>query len=197
MTPVSRDLGDLVARVGRHWGWMLGFAILTVIAGILVVVWPGETVLIVSILFGAQLVVAAIFRFVAAFAAPDEHAWARVLMALVGVLSLIAGLYLLRHPYVAVLVVGVLLGLYWMATGFTDLFIAIGYRGLPGRGWTILTAILSVVAGAIVLLAPGPSLVIVAWVLGIWLVVLGVMLGVQSFMVLGSVRRVQHTTATA
>jgi len=37
------DPADVLERVGRHWGWVLTFGIVTVLVGILVLVWPGRT----------------------------------------------------------------------------------------------------------------------------------------------------------
>jgi len=62
------DGADVLARVGRHWGWMMAFGIISLLAGVAVLVWPGRTLIVVAVLFGIQLVVTGIFRFVAAFA---------------------------------------------------------------------------------------------------------------------------------
>src|SRR3712207_5721556 len=91
------DAADVLAGVGRHWGWVLTFGIVTLLAGLLALAWPGRTVVVLAVLFGIQLVVAGIFRFVAALASDDESGGTRVLLALLGVLSFIVGLYALRH----------------------------------------------------------------------------------------------------
>jgi uncharacterized membrane protein HdeD (DUF308 family) len=46
---------------------------------------------------------------------------------------------------------------------------------MPDRGWTVFTGVLSVIAGIIVLVWPGPTLLVLAIVLGIWLLIFGVM----------------------
>jgi uncharacterized membrane protein HdeD (DUF308 family) len=91
------DAADVLAGIGHHWGWALTFGIITLLAGLLTLAWPGRTIVVVAVLFGAQLVVAGIFRFVAALASDDETGATRVLLALLGVLSFIVGLYALRH----------------------------------------------------------------------------------------------------
>ncbi|MFZ0217357.1 MAG: HdeD family acid-resistance protein [Candidatus Dormiibacterota bacterium] len=177
----ATDMNDMMATVARHWGWTLAFGVLTAIAGVLVVVWPGETLLIAAIIFGLQLIISAVFGLISAFAAPTEHAWARVLTALVALLSLIVGVYLLRHPVLAIVLIGVLLGIYWIASGFIQLFVAISHREQPARWLVALTGALSLIAGIIVVADPTLSLVFVAWVLGIWLVVFGIITIVRSF----------------
>jgi hypothetical protein len=36
------DPADVVACVGRHWGWVLAFGIITLLIGIIALVWPGR-----------------------------------------------------------------------------------------------------------------------------------------------------------
>jgi Short repeat of unknown function (DUF308) len=74
-------------RARRDWpplGWALTFGIITLLAGLLTLVWPGRTIVVIAVLFGAQLVVAGIFRFLAALASDDESGATRVLLALLG-----------------------------------------------------------------------------------------------------------------
>jgi hypothetical protein len=53
-TPLSRDIGDQLGRIGRHWGWLLFFGILMVAAGVAAVAWPGPTVVVLAILFASR-----------------------------------------------------------------------------------------------------------------------------------------------
>ena len=68
MTWPAREPADMLARLGRHWGWVFAYGVLTLLAGIFVLAWPGVTLLALAVLFGVQLIVSGIFRFVAAFA---------------------------------------------------------------------------------------------------------------------------------
>jgi uncharacterized membrane protein HdeD (DUF308 family) len=180
----------MVARVGRHWGWVLGFGIVTFVLGILALAWPGRTLIVVAVVFGAQLVVMGIFRFVSAFASADLTGGTRVLLALLGVLSLIIGLYAVRHILVTLLALALLLGIFWVVNGAVELFSALSHREMQGRGWTAFMGILSVVSGVIVLAYPGISLLVLAVVLSIWLLVYGVMLILLAFQVRSLGRRV-------
>jgi len=118
--PLRPDPADLLGRVGRHWGWALAFGIITVFAGVIALAWPGPTLLVIAILFGAELVVLGVFRFVAAFG-HDVNAGTRVLYAFLGVLSLIIGLYALRHVLVTLLALALLLGIFWVINGAHNL----------------------------------------------------------------------------
>lgn len=138
-------------------------------------IWPAPSLLVVAIVFGIQLIVTGVFRFVSAFASADVTGGTRVLWALLGALSLIIGLYSVQHVLVTIVALALLLGIFWVVNGAIELFTALSHREMPARGWTALMGILSVVAGIVILVYPGISVVALAVVLGIWLLLLGMM----------------------
>jgi uncharacterized membrane protein HdeD (DUF308 family) len=175
MTQTLRpDAGDVLGRVGRHWGWMLVFGIITVAAGVIALAWPGPTLLVIAILFGIELVVLGVFRFVSAFG-HELTGGTRFLYALLGVLSLVIGLYALRHVLLTVVALGLLLGIFWVINGFIELFAALSHRELRHRAWTGVLGALSIVAGLILLAYPALSVVVLALIVAIWLLVFGFM----------------------
>ena len=168
------DAADVLASIGRDWGWIMAFGVLTLLAGIAVLAWPGRTLVVIAVLFGVQLIVTGIFRFVAAFAA-DDLTGGRVLLAVLGVLSLIIGLYAVRHVLVTLLALALLLGIFWIVNGAVELFMALSHREMANRGWSAVMGILSIFAGIIVLAYPGISLLVLAVVLSVWLLFYGIM----------------------
>ena len=154
---------------------MLAFGIVTVLLGIIALAWPGRTLIVVAVLFGAQLIVMGIFRFVNAIATDELPGSSRVLLALLGVLSLIVGLYAVRHLLVTLFALVVLLGIFWVVSGAIELFMALSHRDMSQRGWTAIMGGISVVAGIIVLAYPSISLLVLAVLLSIWLIIFGVM----------------------
>lgn len=174
-TTLNRDPTDLFAAVGRHWGWVLAYGILTLIAGIIVLAWPSETLLVLAVLFGIQLIISGIFRFVAALASSDLTGGTRVMLALLGVLSIIIGLWAVRHAVITLVALAVFLGIFWVVNGLIDIFAAVSHREMPDRGWSIVMGVLSIIAGLIVLAFPGLTLLGLAVILGIWLLVFGIL----------------------
>jgi uncharacterized membrane protein HdeD (DUF308 family) len=191
---MSRDFESMLSAVGKAWGWLLGFGIISAVAGLAAIFWPGSALLAVALIFGAYLVVGGVFRFIGAFAIPGERGWVRALMAILALLSFVVGLYLLRHPVYSILIVALLLGFYWMVYGVIELFAAIGHPEMHGRGWTIAGGILSIVAGAIVFFYPGISLLALSIVLGVWLIIYGVILIVSAFQLRSATHRVPAVT---
>jgi len=107
------------------------------------------------------------------------------------VLAFIVGLYAIRHVLVTLAALALLLGIYWIVNGAVETFTALSHRGMEGRGWTIFMGLLSIIAGVVVLVWPGISLVTLAVVLGIWLLIFGIMEIVLAF----QLRSVGHAAA--
>jgi uncharacterized membrane protein HdeD (DUF308 family) len=175
-TVFGTEFESMLSRAGRAWIWILTFGLLTAAFGVVALVWPASTVLVIAILFAAQLVVGSVFQFVAAFAIPGESGWLRALTALLAIISFALGIFLLGHVILSVLLLALLLGIYWIMHGVVQLFVAVGHSALPGRGWTIVGGVLSIATGVITVVVPGISLLALTIVLGAWLVVYGIVL---------------------
>ena len=161
-------------RLGRAWGWFIAYGVLSILAGIIAVVLPGATLVAIAIIFAIQLLLTSIFQFVFAFTVPRESGWLRALFALLAIVSFVISIYLLGHVGLTLLLLAVLLGAYWIAQGVIELLLGIEHPEMPGRTWIIVVGILSILAGGVVALFPGTSLVFLTYVLGFWLILLGV-----------------------
>jgi len=182
------DARDVLGKIGDSWVWVLSFSILTLILGVMVMAWPHATVKLVALLFGLQLFVGGVFALVRAFTNSGEGS--RVLLAVLGVLGILVGIFVLRHLFQTVVILVLLLGVYWVLHGVIEFFVAIDHKGVPGRGISITMGILSFIAGIIVLSWPAPTLLVLVWVLGIWLVAYGLIGIVGAFMVRRAVKAV-------
>ncbi len=170
----SADVRDMMVGIGRHWGWVLTFGILSVLLGISVLVWPKGTVVVVATFLGAYLLVSGIFQIVNAFTASELSGGFRWLIGISGLLSFLLGMFAFRSLAHSVAILVLLIGFSWMIRGFAQLIDAIGDKTLPARGWQIFSGILGIVAAFVVLIYPAPSLWALTLVAGIWLIVLGI-----------------------
>ena len=166
----------------------------SVLVGVAVLVWPDVSVVVLAWLFGIQLIVAGILQLVAAFWRDDGVA-ARVLLGLAGAFSILVGLLCLRGPLQTAVLLGLLVGATWVVTGIIGIVHAIGVGHDHGRGWGIASGILSTIGGAIVLLYPGASILVLTWLVGIVLLVTGLVVLVQGFTARRSGRRDVATSA--
>lgn len=183
------EIRELLVRLGRSWGWFVAYGVLSIVAGIIAIVWPGATLVAIAIIFALQLLLTSVFEFVFAFTVPVESGWLRALFALLAIVSFAIALFLLHHVGLTLLLVAVLLGAYWIAQGVADVLLAIEHPATPGRGSLIIFGILGIVAGAVVILLPGTSLVFFTYLLGFWLILLGVGLGMRGLALRSLARR--------
>ena len=74
--------------------------------------------------------------------------------------------------------IGILVGIMWIVEGV----VALTTIGLSGsKGWSVFFAILSIVAGIVLLFSPLWGAIVLWWLLGISLVVLGIIQMIRAF----------------
>ena len=137
----------------------------SVVVGVLVLVWPDVSIVVLAWLFGVQLILAGVLQLVAAFWRNDGAA-ARVLLGLAGAFSILVGLLCLRGPLQTAVLLGLLVGATWVVTGIIGIVHAFGSGHGHGRGWGIASGFLTAIGGAIVLMYPGASIVVLTWLVG-------------------------------
>ena len=174
------EMTAMLARLGGAWGWIVAYGVATVLAGVAALLWPSSTLVVIAIIFAAQLLVGAVYQFVFAFAVPNESGWLRALFALLSVFSFVVAIYLFAHVGLTLLVLATVIGIYWIALGIIELFLAIGHSEIRWRPWIGITGILSIVAGTVVVIFPVSSLLFLTIFLGFWLVIFGVTLIVRG-----------------
>jgi uncharacterized membrane protein HdeD (DUF308 family) len=169
-----------LSQIADSPGLVLGTGALSILIGVLVLTWPGATIVVIAWLFAVQLLVAGVLQLVSGFSAGREPG-ARVLSVLLGALSILVGLLCLRSTLQTALLLGLVIGALWVVQGVAGVVNAVGSERGAERGWGIASGVLSVLGGAVVLVYPGTSLAVLTWLFGIVLVVLGAVLVIQSF----------------
>jgi uncharacterized membrane protein HdeD (DUF308 family) len=182
------EMTATLVRLGSAWGWIVAYGVATALAGVVAVLWPSSTLVVIAIIFAIQLLVGAVYQFVFAFAIPNESGWLRALVAVLSVFSFVVALYLFGRVGLTLLVLATLLGIYWIALGIIELFLAIGRSEVPGRTWIAITGILSILAGGVVVVSPASSLFFLTIFLGFWLLIFGVILVVRGIALRSEIR---------
>lgn len=148
-------------------------AVVAIALGIVAIVWPRPSLVLVALLFGVYLVVAGALR---VFAAVRGHgtrpAW-RWTSGIVGGLVAVAGLVTLLDPAIPLVVYAVLAGVGFVIEGIVS--IVGGFVGHPGssRVPTLVSGVLSILGGVAVLVAPVLALAVFMVFAGIALIVVG------------------------
>ncbi len=171
------------ASLFRHlWKSRLALGLVALALGVVVLVWPGPSILVAAVLFGLFLVLSGIIELVFALTL-DVSVGSRILLLISGALSLLLGVLAFRHfgQGYAVLLLAIWIGVAFIFQGVTELTLAISHREIPGRGWLVFGGILGMLAGIVVLAWPFSSIVVLALVTGIWLVIIGIARIISAF----------------
>ncbi|MFD9466489.1 HdeD family acid-resistance protein [Streptomyces sp. NPDC060027] len=171
---VSAPPGDpaaVLAGVGASWTWLLGSAFATLIPGILVLVWPEETLHILAVLLGLYLLVIGLFRFVSVFGHREQGN--RFAALLISVLYVLAGVLCLRNPLQTIAALSLIVGIVWLVSGVLTAYTAIASKDLPHRGFVLCAAAIGIIAGIVVLALPTESARALTRLLGLWMVLIG------------------------
>ncbi|KAA0941359.1 ANTAR domain-containing protein [Streptomyces apricus] len=164
------DPAQALGKLGRSWTWMLGSALTAFVPGVLILVWPDETLHVLGVLVGLYLLVMGGFRFVASFAREDLGE--RLPGLLLAVLYVLAGVLCMRNPLQTVAALSLIVGVVWLVSGILTLYTAIVAGDLPHRGFLLGAAVIGILAGIVVLALPTESARALTRLLGLWLVLL-------------------------
>lgn len=102
-----------------------------------------------------------------------ETGWGWVLAS--GILGLLVGVIALFFPGLAILTAAFVLGIGLIVQGALE--IGVAWRadtGSTGRGWLAAFGVLALVAGILVLFHPGGGILVLAWGIILWFVVVGI-----------------------
>ncbi len=163
------------------WKSTLLSGILAVILGILILAWPGKTLFVAAIFFGAYLLITGISQVFFAFSL-DVSAGGRVLLFISGAAALILAVLCFRSLQESDAVAGHLDRRRASSSGaWRQPFRRSATRRCPGAVGRSSSASISLLAGVVMLASPFESIATLTLVVGIWLIVIGVFEVVSAF----------------
>ncbi|MFE8943982.1 HdeD family acid-resistance protein [Streptomyces sp. NPDC007856] len=184
--------GPLHALSQAAWQVVLVTGTASLVLGVLVLLWPGPSLLVAGVLFGLYLLASGVFQLVAAFGTHRATSL-RVLAFISGALSILLGLLCFRGPMQSILLLGLWIGIGWLIRGITQTIAAAQDSRMPGRGWQILLGVLTFVAGIVLIDAPFRSVAVLTLVAGVWLLVVGIVEIVTAFSIRGRAKAIPRT----
>jgi len=161
--------------LARNWWLILLRGILAVIFGVLTFIWPGLTLFTLVIFYGAFALLDGIVALVASVTggAPAPRWW----LAVVGLVGIAAGVVTLMWPGITGLVLLYFIAGWAIAAGVFQIIGAIRLRKeIEGEWLLVASGILSVAFGLLVLAYPGAGALGLAFAIGGFAIVYGVML---------------------
>jgi uncharacterized membrane protein HdeD (DUF308 family) len=152
------------------WWLVILFGVLVFGVGVFFLVSPHETLETFTIIAGILLLFDGALAIIASIVGRGEG---RGLLAVIGVLSAIAGLVLIKKPFDTLVVFTVVFGIWLVVAGVVRFVTA--FSLVEGRGGSIALAILDVAAGIVILSWPGIGLTTLAVIIGIVLILRGLL----------------------
>ncbi|KAA0233791.1 MAG: hypothetical protein JJLCMIEE_03649 [Acidimicrobiales bacterium] len=153
----------------RFWWAWLGWALVGLAFGLILLFWPKSTALVLTVIAGMALVILGVGDAVYGVAA--RGASNASLFILRGVVKVAIGVAVLAWPGETVLVFAVLFGLLLIIVGAIELYLTISMPDIENRVLWFVISGLTIAAGIAVRVWPQPSLKLMAAVLGVYLVV--------------------------
>lgn len=166
----------MVTHYGRNW-WALAIrGLVAVIFGILALIWPGITLAVLVLFFGAYVLVDGIFAVISALTNRAGHNrwWLLLLEGLAGIL---AGVLTFLWPGITAFVLLFFIAAWAIVTGILELAAAVRLRKeITGEWMLALSGIASLIFAILIALFPGAGALAVVWLIGAYAIVFGILL---------------------
>ncbi len=156
--------------------WALGlWGALSVIFGALVIAWPGITLKAFLVILGVYLLAGGAVMLVGSIANRSGH-W--VGSALIGVLSVVAGLYVFSHPQASALVALSVVAIWAVAVGMLQ--IVAGFEG-KNNWFLVFAGVVYTFFGFYIFANPAGGALALVWLIGLSTIASGIALVVAAF----------------
>jgi uncharacterized membrane protein HdeD (DUF308 family) len=172
----------LPALAGNWWA-LLVRGIVAVFFGLAALFWPGLTLFVLIVFFGAYVLVDGIFALVAGIRGSAGRRWP---LLAEGVLGVLAGLITFFWPGMTALVLLYVIAAWAIFTGILKVVMAISLRReIENERLMVLSGALSVLFGVLLAVLPGAGVLSLVWLIGIYALVFGIALIVLGLRVRG------------
>jgi uncharacterized membrane protein HdeD (DUF308 family) len=150
------------------WWLLLLIGVLSVVAGIVILAKPSNSLSTLAVIAGIFLLLDGILELVASLMRSTQS---RGMVAVLGVVTAIVGVLLIRHPVQSILAIALLIGIWLIAVGVVRFVAAFEVDG--NRGWNILAGVVELIAGIVLISDPNIGFATLALLAGIAFIVNG------------------------
>jgi uncharacterized membrane protein HdeD (DUF308 family) len=154
------------------WWLLLILGVVSILFGVVVLVWPDVTLRVMAAFVGIWLLVAGIARVIGAFVSGRGFG-AQVLSGIVGVLLIVGGVACLRNIVTSLAVLATIVALTWLFSGLSELVIAFAVGGSRSV-WLLVLGIVSILVGLAFVVWPGLSLATLIVTMSISALIVGI-----------------------
>ena len=187
--------GGLAKAAKTSWAVLLLVALGMIAVGIMLLVWPHASLTIIAILIGAAVLGTGLVKLWEGFTARSEAGGHRAAYIVIGLVAVLAGLYLIRHHALSLFLVAFVTGVYFIMHGISDLGVAFSARA-GGRGLRAVLGVFAIAAGILMVAWPGITLVLLFTLVAAWLLFYGVVLASLAFGVRREAKKITDRPST-
>ena len=137
------------AVLKRASGLSIVLGILMIIAGIIAMFAPWEAGLVITIVVGWSAIFNGVAQIIFGFR--THGGWHVLLEFVLGIIYIIAGIYLLMHPIGGLLAITLILAWCLFIYGIFALFLAFRLKPHSGWGWVLFDGIITILLGILIL----------------------------------------------
>jgi uncharacterized membrane protein HdeD (DUF308 family) len=167
--------------LSRVW-WALALrGVVAILFGVLAFVWPGLTLTVLVLLWGAFALVDGVLALALLLSgeAPAGRWWAFVLE---GIFGIAAGILTFFWPDITAFALVLVIASWAVATGVFEIIAAIRLRRYIEGEWLLaLAGVLSVLLGVLLFLFPGPGALALIYWIAAWSIAFGILLLALGF----------------
>ena len=175
--PFPAFLGHDLSVLTRNWWLLLVRGIVSVIFGVLAFIWPGITVLALTLLYGAYAFLDGALCLTAAVTGSNDKSTSTGWLLFVGILGVAVGVLTFAWPGLSAFTLVTLIGAWALMIGIFEIVGAIRLRKEIEDEWLlILSGAISVLFGLAILFAPGAGALALVWVIGAYAIAAGVLM---------------------
>jgi uncharacterized membrane protein HdeD (DUF308 family) len=167
---------EMVGGIARNWWLWLIRGIVAILFGVLALRWPGDTLVVIGLLFGAYALVDGILAIVATIRAAETHRrwWPLLLEGIVGILIAAITFWDVRITLFALYFT---IAAWAFITGVLEIVAAIHLRPhLTNEFWLIVGGIASILFGVLMIWYPLAGALALVWLISAYAIVFGILM---------------------
>ncbi|MEE9452424.1 MAG: DUF308 domain-containing protein [Gammaproteobacteria bacterium] len=166
-------------KIEKNYSWHLAQSIIFIVFGLTAIFVPRITALSLELLIGVLLFLSGFFALVTNI--KSEMTWGTCASALLFVL---AGLFMLLKPILGLDILSMLLTIYLVFKGASDIYLAYQYRPKDNRQWLLISGIITLVLASIAWYGfPEVGILFLGVILGLNMFIYGISLLVVTWSV--------------
>lgn len=173
--------------IERLWWLWVGVAAVTLVFGLVALIWPEFIVRAVAVIVAALVMVAGFMQIGRGLERTKARAdwWTSVV---VGLILFALGIYLVKNFTTTVIIFALVIGWIFIIRGLMDLAIAL-FVDADGGTWWKISAIAGLLAGVIMIIFPIGSATTFTWVIGLYALLSGGIMLMRAWQFRQSVTR--------